>query len=69
MKNFFKHLGLFVAGAACIVCGVFVPPVAGVLGPLGTKLIITAGAATLLGTDAATVAAGIKGAAQTVKKP
>ncbi len=62
MKSFFKHAGLFIAGAGCIVGGLFFPPAAMLLGPLGTKLIVAAGAATLLGTDAPTIVAGIKSA-------
>jgi hypothetical protein len=64
MTSFFKHLGLFLGGAACIVAGVFVPPAAAFLGPIGTKLIIAAGAVALTGASPEVLTGAIKGAAQ-----
>lgn len=69
MKKFLVHLGVFVAGAACVVGGVFFPPAAVILGPLGTKLIVTAGAAALVGVSPEVLAGKVKDAATAVKKP
>lgn len=43
MKNFLKHVGLVIAGGACVVAGIFFPPAAPVLGVLGTKLLLAGG--------------------------
>lgn len=43
MKNFIKHVGLVIGGAACVVAGIFFPPAAPVLGVLGTKLLLAGG--------------------------
>ena len=56
-----------IAGAACVVGGVFFPPAAAILGTVGTKLLIAGGAAALLGTDAGAIVDGIKGAAAAAK--
>lgn len=40
MKDLFKHIGLAIGGAALIAVGVFFPPVAPVLGVVGTKVAI-----------------------------
>lgn len=47
MPNWLKHVGMAVGGAVCIAAGVFFPPVAPILGPIGTKLVL-AGGGTLL---------------------
>jgi hypothetical protein len=48
MKHWLKHLGLIVAGGACIVVGVLVPPAAPFLGVIGTKLLLAGGGITAL---------------------
>jgi uncharacterized membrane protein len=67
MPTWIKHAGLFIAGAACIVGGVFVPPASAFLGPIGTKLIIAAGAVSLLGTSTDTLTGAVKDAATAIK--
>lgn len=64
MKSFLRHAALFIGGAACIVVAVFVPPAAAFLGPIGTKLIIAAGAVALTGTSPEVLTGAIKSAAQ-----
>jgi hypothetical protein len=64
MKEHLKHLGLFVGGAGCIVASVFFPPVAPVLGPIGTKLVIAGAgvsALTLVSPDTIKAVAGVFG--------
>lgn len=67
MPSWLKHAGLFVAGAACIAAGVFVPPAQAFLGPIGVKLIVAAGAASLVGVSTEAIANGVKDAATAVK--
>ncbi len=49
MKSFFRHIGLAIGGAACVAVGVFFPPVAPILGAVGTKLLLAGGGTLLLG--------------------
>lgn len=49
MPSWLKHVGLAVAGVACIGVSVFFPPAAPILGPIGTKLALAGGGSVLLG--------------------
>ncbi len=67
--KYVRHIGLFVAGGACVVGGLFFPPAAAILGALGTKLIVASGAAMLFGTSTDVLTSAVKDAATAVKKP
>ncbi len=67
--KYLKHIGLFVAGGACVVGGLFFPPAAALLGALGTKLIIASGAALLLGASPEAITGAVKDAAGSLRKP
>jgi hypothetical protein len=62
--NILRHVGLFLGGAGCIVASVFFPPVAPILGPIGTKLVIAGAgvsALTLVSPEAVKAVAGLFG--------
>lgn len=53
MSKKMKHLGMLVIGIGCLAAAAFIPPLAPVLGPLGTKAVIAAGGGFLLATNLA----------------
>lgn len=60
MLNFLKHVGLVIAGAACVGVGVLVPPAAPFLGAVGAKLLLAGGGSlALAAASPEVIAAGV----------
>jgi hypothetical protein len=50
-RHFWRHFGLMVFGAGCVVASAFVPALAPVLGPTGAKILAGVGVASLIASD------------------